>query len=151
MTAHRSCAAPAGAPAAGIHSSLMAMPVTAMTSQEALDAILSDTLPRQGRWSDEDYLWLTDRSRRLIEFTDGCIEALPLPTSTHQAILAFLYQRGGGQAEPDHARQPWSAPMCFPLEHISQEVSHRIGATPASCPRPAGPPARSATCRRGRR
>lgn len=70
----------------------MAMPVTAMTSQEALDAILSDTLPRQGRWSDDDYLWLTDRTRRLIEFTDGCIEALPLPTSTHQAILAFLYR-----------------------------------------------------------
>ena len=70
----------------------MAMPVTAMTSQEALDAILSDTLPRQGRWSDDDYLWLTDRTRRLIEFTDGCIEELPMPTSTHQAILAFLYR-----------------------------------------------------------
>ena len=63
-----------------------------MTSQEALDAILSDTLPRQGRWSDEEYLWLTDRTRRLIEFTDGCIEELPAPTATHQAILAFLYR-----------------------------------------------------------
>ncbi len=70
----------------------MASSVTVMTSQEALDAILSDTLPRQGRWSDEDYLWLTDRTRRLIEFTDGRIEELPLPTSTHQAILAFLYR-----------------------------------------------------------
>ena len=70
----------------------MALPVTVMTSQEALDAILSDTLPRQGRWSDEEYLWLTDRTRRLIEFTDGCIEELPVPTSTHQAILAFLYR-----------------------------------------------------------
>ena len=70
----------------------MALPATTMTSQEALDAILSDTLPHQGRWSDEEYLWLTDRTRRLIEFTDGCIEELPLPTSTHQAILAFLYR-----------------------------------------------------------
>ena len=70
----------------------MALPVTVMTSQEALDAILSDTLPRQGRWSDEEYLWLTDRTRRLIEFTDGCIEELPVPTATHQAILAFLYR-----------------------------------------------------------
>ena len=70
----------------------MALPVTVMTSQEALDAILSDTLPLQGRWSDEEYLWLTDRTRRLIEFTDGCIEELPVPTSTHQAILAFLYR-----------------------------------------------------------
>lgn len=70
----------------------MAPPVTAVTSQEALDAILSDTLPRQGRWSDEEYLWLTDRTRRLIEFTDGRIEELPMPTSTHQAIVAFLYR-----------------------------------------------------------
>ena len=70
----------------------MALPVTVMTSQEALDAIVSDTLPRQGRWSDEEYLWLTDRTRRLIEFTDGCIEELPVPTSTHHAILAFLYR-----------------------------------------------------------
>ena len=70
----------------------MALPATATTSQEALDAILSDTLPRQGRWSDEEYLWLTDRTRRLIEFTDGCIEELPVPTATHQAILAFLYR-----------------------------------------------------------
>ena len=42
----------------------MASSATVMTSQEALDAILSDTLPRQGRWSDEEYLWLTDRPER---------------------------------------------------------------------------------------
>ena len=41
-------------------------------------------------WSDEDYPWLTDHSRRLIEFTDGQIEELPLPTFTHQAILSLL-------------------------------------------------------------
>ena len=84
-------AAPAVTRAAG-YTRRMAPPVTAVTSQEALDAILSDTLPRQGRWSDEEYLWLTDRTRRLIEFTDGRIEELPMPTSTHQAILAFLYR-----------------------------------------------------------
>ncbi len=60
-------------------------------SQEALDALLRDILPRQGAWTDEGYLWLTDYSRRLIEFTDGYIEELPIPTSTHQTILAFLY------------------------------------------------------------
>ena len=63
----------------------------ATTSQEALDALLRDILPRQGAWNDEGYLWLTDYSRRLIEFTDGYIEELPIPTSTHQTILAFLY------------------------------------------------------------
>ena len=49
-------------------------------------------MPRQGAWNDEGYLWLTDYSRRLIEFTAGYIEELPIPTSTHQAILAFLYE-----------------------------------------------------------
>ena len=64
----------------------------ANASQEALNALLRETLPRQGAWSGAGYLWLTDRSRRLIEFTDGYIEELPWPTSTHQAILAFLYE-----------------------------------------------------------
>ena len=64
----------------------------ANASQEALNALLCETLPRQGAWNDEGYLWLTDYSRRLIEFTDGYIEELPMPTSTHQAILAFLYE-----------------------------------------------------------
>lgn len=65
---------------------------TAAASQAALDALLCDVLPRQGCWSEEAYLWLTDQSRRLIELTDGHIEELPVPTSTHQAILLFLYR-----------------------------------------------------------
>ena len=66
--------------------------VTAATSQAALDALLCDILPRQGCWSDEAYLWLTDHGRRRIEFTDGRIEELPVPTFTHQAVLLFLYR-----------------------------------------------------------
>ena len=65
-------------------------PATA-TSQEALNALLCDLLPPQGAWSDDAYLWLTDSSNRLIEFTDGCIEELPMPAFTHQSILLFLY------------------------------------------------------------
>ena len=63
----------------------------APTSQEALNALLCDLLPPQGSWSDEAYLWLTDHSNRLIEFTDGHVQELPMPTSTHQAVLALLY------------------------------------------------------------
>ena len=51
----------------------------ASASQDELNAILRDALPRQGAWSDEEYLWLTDRSRRLIEFTDGYVQELPWP------------------------------------------------------------------------
>ena len=70
----------------------VATSTAAATSQAALEALLCDILPRQGCWSDEAYLWLTDHSRRLIELTDGHIEKLPLPTSTHQAVLLFLYR-----------------------------------------------------------
>ena len=65
---------------------------SASASQDALHALLRDVLPPQGRWSDEDYLWLTDRCNRLIELTDGHVQELPVPTFTHQAVLAFLYR-----------------------------------------------------------
>ena len=63
----------------------------APASQEALNALLRDVLPPQGAWNEAAYLWLTDQSNRLIEITDGRIEELPMPTSTHQAVLLFLY------------------------------------------------------------
>ncbi len=46
----------------------------------------------QGLWTEELYLQVTDQTNQLIEFTDGCIEVLPMPTSKHQTILAFLYE-----------------------------------------------------------
>lgn len=46
----------------------------------------------QGLWTEEQYLKLTDHTRHLIEFTDGTIEVLPLPTDKHQAIIALLYE-----------------------------------------------------------
>ncbi len=68
----------------------MTQTMSAMTSQDALNALLCDIMPSQGCWSDELYLWLTDRTPRLIEFTDGRVEELPMPTVMHQAILLFL-------------------------------------------------------------
>jgi Uma2 family endonuclease len=57
----------------------------------------------QGLWTPAQYLTLTDYSRRLLEFTDGYIEALPMPTDRHQVIsryllfelFAFVQPRGG--------------------------------------------------------
>ena len=57
----------------------------------ALASLLCDLLPAQGNWSDDAYLWLTDHGNRLVEFTDGHLQELPMPTDTHQAVLAFLY------------------------------------------------------------
>jgi Uma2 family endonuclease len=47
--------------------------------------------PEQGEWSEEAYLDLTDRTNRRIEFTDGRLEFLSMPTEIHQELIAFLY------------------------------------------------------------
>ncbi len=61
------------------------------TSQRDLDDVVLQLLPRQGAWGEEQYLWLTDHTNHLIEFTDGYIEVLPMPTRKHQAISRFLF------------------------------------------------------------
>ncbi len=48
-------------------------------------------LPAQGEWSEESYLWLTNHTNRLVEFSDGRIEVLPMPTEKHQAMLKYLF------------------------------------------------------------
>jgi Uma2 family endonuclease len=65
---------------------------TITTSQEELDALVRSAVPRQGQWREEDYLWLSDHASALIEFTDGYIDVLPIPTDRHQSILLFLYR-----------------------------------------------------------
>ena len=47
--------------------------------------------PTQGNWSEAEYLAITDSTNRLIEFTDGQVEFLAMPTELHQAILEFLF------------------------------------------------------------
>ena len=50
-----------------------------------------DLLPLQGLWTEEQYLLLTNQTNHLVEFTDGTIEVLPMPTSSHQVILVLLF------------------------------------------------------------
>ena len=57
-------------------------------SQARVNGLVEEVLP-QGCWSDDDYLWLTDHTRRLVEFTDGYLEILPMPSRGRQRILAF--------------------------------------------------------------
>lgn len=73
------------------------------TAQADLDEVVLDLLPPQGSWTEEQYLWLSGLEPRLIEFTDGFIEVLPVPTEEHQtivqrvflALLAVVRARGG--------------------------------------------------------
>jgi Uma2 family endonuclease len=48
--------------------------------------------PAQGAWNEDDYLWLTDHTKHLVEFTNGRIEVLPMPTDEHQRIVLCLYR-----------------------------------------------------------
>src|SRR5947209_8290461 len=62
-----------------------------LPSNEEWKDVLEDILPRQGEWTEEEYLALTDHRARLVEFTDGFLEVLPMPTRAHQKILKFLF------------------------------------------------------------
>jgi Uma2 family endonuclease len=68
------------------------------------DSLELDLRPLQGLWTEQQYLRLTDQTNHLIEFVNGVIEVLPMPTDHHQVILLFLYdvlrgflQRTGGK------------------------------------------------------
>ncbi len=47
--------------------------------------------PPQGQWSEEEYLSLTDSTKWLVEYTDGKIEVLSMPTIEHQLIVQSLF------------------------------------------------------------
>ena len=83
---------------------------TPAISQEDADAILLEVRPPQGRWREFDYLWLTDRCNRLVEFADGCLEELPYPTDLHQSILLFLFRRFD-----DHVQSEGGVALVRPL------------------------------------
>lgn len=72
-------------------------------SWEEGDELVLSLDPLQGHWTVEQYLLLSNQTNRLLEYTDGFIEVLPMPTKRHQAIslflllglLAFVRPRGG--------------------------------------------------------
>ena len=75
-------------------------PTTALPSAHEWKDLLEEILPPQGEWSEDEYLVLTDHRNRLVEFTDGFLEVLPMPTDKHQGILGFLYLVFLGFVEP---------------------------------------------------
>ena len=64
------------------------------------DGLEVDLAPLQGLWTEQQYLRLTEQTNHLIEFTDGAIEVLPMPTSRHQTILLLLYERFKTAVQP---------------------------------------------------
>src|SRR5260221_379563 len=62
---------------------------------------IAELFPPQGMWTEEEYLALG--GNRLVEFSDGRVEVLTLPTKLHQMILAFLFEAMIGWARPRDA------------------------------------------------
>lgn len=58
---------------------------------DATGGIEVDLDALQGLWTEGQYLRLSEQTNQLIEFTDGVIEVLPIPTDSHQVMLLFLY------------------------------------------------------------
>lgn len=50
---------------------------------------IAKLFPDQGSWDEGDYLAL--ETNQLVELTDGRIGVLPMPTTSHQRIVAFLF------------------------------------------------------------
>ncbi len=51
---------------------------------------IATLFPGQGCWTEDEYLRLP--TNRLVEFADGHVEVLAMPTRLHQKIVAFLYE-----------------------------------------------------------
>jgi Uma2 family endonuclease len=45
--------------------------------------------PAQGTWTEREYLDLNTNER--VEFSDGYVEFLPMPTTSHERIIRFLF------------------------------------------------------------
>ena len=50
---------------------------------------ITDYLPSQGSWTERQYLTLF--TERGVEFNDGMIEVLPVPTKRHQLVIQLFY------------------------------------------------------------
>jgi Uma2 family endonuclease len=65
--------------------------------------------PNQGTWSEAEYLEL--KGNRLIEFAHGYVEFLPMPTTTHQMIVVYLYRTLAAFVEPRKLGMALVAPL----------------------------------------
>ena len=71
----------------------MVSPTAHLAAKEAGPAWdVARLFPNQGSWSEEEYLALTDSTNQLVEFTNGRIEVLPMPTLEHQRICRFVFR-----------------------------------------------------------
>ena len=52
---------------------------------------VAELFPRQGEWTEADYLSLPE-TNRLVELSDGRLVVLPMPTTRHQRVVGRLFR-----------------------------------------------------------
>jgi Uma2 family endonuclease len=67
--------------------------------------------PGQGYWDEQEYLDLAFASNQLIEYSDGFVEVLPMPTIEHQLIVRFLLDVFRSFVEPRNLGMVLFAPL----------------------------------------
>ena len=55
------------------------------------DSVELDLSSLQGLWTEQQYLKLTNQTKQFIEFADGELEVLAMPTRSHQLIVRWLF------------------------------------------------------------
>lgn len=68
---------------------------------------LAKQFPAQGTWTVDEYLSLV--TERRVEYVDGCLEFLPVPTKFHQWIAGFLYRHLFSSITDRHLGQVFQA------------------------------------------
>lgn len=71
-------------------------PIAVTEREPAWDVAL--LFPAQGEWTEEEYFGLS--GSRLVELSNGGIEVLSMPTTSHQRIVAALYRLLAACVEP---------------------------------------------------
>jgi Uma2 family endonuclease len=74
--------------------------------------------PAQGHWTEADYLALDRGGGRLVELVNGRLEVLPMPTFSHQKLVAFLFMLLNAHVKKHGLGEVVFAPM--PV-HLSKE------------------------------
>lgn len=65
--------------------------------------------PSQGAWTENEYLALD--TNWLVEFTDGCVQVLPMPTVSHQRITRFSVRQLEDYSATQESGEVFHAPL----------------------------------------
>ena len=84
---------------------------------------LIEQFPRQGRWSESEYL--NHDFSGLVEFDNGFLEFLPVPTIAHQETVLHLYRKIDDFVQLDKLGKTLVAPVRVRTINLPDELKHR--------------------------